>query len=333
MNRSANRRLAAVLALIGLLPVAREAGAQEFILPIACTPGQDCVIQNYVDQDPGPGWQDYRCGNLSYDGHKGTDFRVRNLRDLARGVPVVAAADGVVKALRDGMADRMGGAETQDMAGRDCGNGVILTHGNGWETQYCHVRNGSVLVERGQKVRQGETLALVGLSGRTEFPHVHFEVRWNEQVVDPFVASAPPQPCQPPQSAYWQADAAAQLPYRPVTLFGAGFTSSKPSLKAVEQGALNPQVQRSPKGPLILWTRLVGYRPEHELHMRIVDPHGQVLRDDRLDPVDRPKAQWLTWIGVRPGPDGWAPGSYVGEITVTQAGRVLARGSVTTEMP
>ncbi len=333
MNRFAKRRLAAVLAVLGMLGIARVAGALEFSLPIACTPGQDCVIQKYVDHDPGPGWQDYRCGNLSADGHKGTDFRVRNLRHLARGVSVLAAADGVVKALRDGMPDRIGDAAEQDLAGRDCGNGVLLTHGDGWETQYCHVRLGSVLVQHGQTVRRGETLALVGLSGKTEFPHVHFEVRWNDQVVDPFVGSAPPEPCQPPPTALWQADVAAQLSYRTVTVFGAGFTSRKPSMKAVEQGALNPQVQRSPAAPLILWTRLVGYRPEHQLQMRIVDPHGQVLRDDLLDPVDRPKAQWLSWIGVRPGPDGWAPGSYVGEITVTQAGQVLARGSVTTEMP
>ena len=45
------------------LDPAKEAGAIESSLPIDCTPGQDCVVQNYVDQDPGPGWQDYRCGS------------------------------------------------------------------------------------------------------------------------------------------------------------------------------------------------------------------------------------------------------------------------------
>lgn len=47
-------------------------------LPIACTPGTDCWVVNYVDLDPGPGRRDYRCGEMSYDGHKGTDIGLAN---------------------------------------------------------------------------------------------------------------------------------------------------------------------------------------------------------------------------------------------------------------
>ena len=74
-------------------------------LPIDCRPGEDCWVINHVDLDPGPGRRDYRCGAMSYDGHKGTDFALRNLARLADDVAVLAAADGRVVGARDGMAD------------------------------------------------------------------------------------------------------------------------------------------------------------------------------------------------------------------------------------
>ena len=63
-------------------------------LPIDCDLGRDCFIQQYKDRDPGDGARDYTCNGLSYDGHSGTDFALPTRRDIARDVPVVAAAPG-----------------------------------------------------------------------------------------------------------------------------------------------------------------------------------------------------------------------------------------------
>jgi len=46
-------------------------------LPIDCKPGQNCWVVRYVDHEPGPGVKDYSCGNMTGDGHKGTDFAIR----------------------------------------------------------------------------------------------------------------------------------------------------------------------------------------------------------------------------------------------------------------
>ena len=62
-----------------------------FGLPVDCAMGSVCSIQNYIDHDSGPGWLDHACGPLSYDGHRGIDFRVPTLIEMRRGVPVVAA--------------------------------------------------------------------------------------------------------------------------------------------------------------------------------------------------------------------------------------------------
>ena len=59
-------------------------------LPIACEIGAACIVQNYVDRDPGPAARDYHCGFLTYDGHKGTDIRVIDRARYKEGVAVVA---------------------------------------------------------------------------------------------------------------------------------------------------------------------------------------------------------------------------------------------------
>src|SRR5690606_21910817 len=113
------------------------AEAQNFRLPLDCTAGA-CVVQNYADVDPGSAASDPACSHMTYDGHKGLDFRVRG-GEARSGVPVVAIADGTVAAVRDGEIDRAhlsgNGPVGED---RMCGNGAIIEHAEGWSSQVCH---------------------------------------------------------------------------------------------------------------------------------------------------------------------------------------------------
>ncbi|NNM61718.1 MAG: M23 family metallopeptidase [Steroidobacteraceae bacterium] len=63
------------------------------------------------------------------------------------------------------------------------GNVVEINHGNGLATMYCH--NEKLLVKVGQLVRKGQLISLVGSTGRSTGPHVHFEVLKNGQPVNP----------------------------------------------------------------------------------------------------------------------------------------------------
>jgi len=63
------------------------------------------------------------------------------------------------------------------------GNLVEITHGNGYVTRYGH--NEKVLVKVGDMVKKGQAIALMGSTGRSTGPHVHFEVYFNGQAVDP----------------------------------------------------------------------------------------------------------------------------------------------------
>jgi murein DD-endopeptidase MepM/ murein hydrolase activator NlpD len=77
---------------------------------------------------------------------------------------------------RDGTVVRAGWGGTYGYA-------VALDHGDGSETRYAHLS--AVLVAAGAVVRQGDVIGLVGSTGASTGPHLHFELRFGAQAVDP----------------------------------------------------------------------------------------------------------------------------------------------------
>ncbi len=184
------RLLSAYLIVLGSILSSRLAVAEEVIqfkMPVACEVGRTCYIQNYVDVDPTLSAKDYRCGTLSYEAHNGIDFRLPSMKAQRAGVDVVAAAAGRVARVRDGVPEgvflKSGREAVKDM---ECGNGLVVEHSGRWETQYCHMAKGSIRVKPGDVVSVGQPLGQIGLSGLTEYPHLHFTVRHDSKVVDPF---------------------------------------------------------------------------------------------------------------------------------------------------
>jgi hypothetical protein len=296
-----------------------------FELPLACTVGTDCFIQNYVDLDPGPGHRDYACGQLTYDGDGGTDFRLRDYVAMMKGVEVRAAAAGAVRAMRDGMPDvnlREVGAEA--IRGREGGNGVVIDHGDGWTTQYSHMRRNSVRVKPGDRVETGQVLGLVGLSGRTEFPHVEFTVRHNGQVVDPFVGLVPATACDSPRKPHWSDAASRQLDYRPTGLLVAGIAAEQPDPEAARWGGHRLPTHVADADNLVLWADLFGVQAGDQQRFTIRSPDKTRLLD-RTSAIKASNVTWFSFAGVRKPADGWRPGSYTASYSLSRDGRTLAQ--------
>jgi hypothetical protein len=278
-------------------------------LPVHCDLGRDCFIQNYFDHDPGPDWRDYGCGRQSYNGHTGTDFRLKNRRQMNAGIAVFAAAAGTVSALRDGEQDVLLGERTTPLRkDREAGNGVRIDHGGGWQTQYSHLQRNSIKVTIGEQVAAGTLLGTVGLSGKTEFPHVDFTVRKNGQPVDPFSTTAAPG-CGDTTSALWSAKAMAQLAYRSGALLNSGFSDRVLSRREIESGDRFATTLSDSAEAVVFHTEVMGIRKGDVEEVRVTNPHGQVLVN-RSDTADRDMAVRRVHIGKRQGATTWLPGRY-----------------------
>jgi len=265
--------------------------------------GESCFIQQYHDHDPGTGARDFTCGSLSYDGHDGTDFAVPTFAAMQAGTAVLAAASGVVAGIRDGMADGPPGPQIE---GRECGNGVLIEHAEGWQTQYCHLRQGSISVQQGDSVAAGDPLGLIGQSGLAEFPHLHLSVRHNGTRIDPF--SAETDACGPTTDAGLWAD---PLPYTPGGLIGIGFATEVPTFEAIKAG-LTPPVLTPQSPALVLWAHVFGARAGDTLTLDIMGPKGPVHRA-RVD-LDRTQARLFRASGKRVPTQGWPAGIYRGTV-------------------
>src|SRR5258708_2980238 len=319
-------RLAPFAALgltLALAPLGVRAASEgpKFALPLACEIGRSCEVQHYVDRDPGPGARDSRCGHRTYQGHNGVDIRLLDMAAERAGVDVLAAAPGRVARLRDGVQDisiRTPGAPS--VAGQECGNGVVVDHGDGWETQYCHVARGSVRVKVGDTVAAGQPLARVGLSGDTEFPHLHFTVRHAGQVVDPFAPDMTnPTVCRAQQTTLWTASALRQLAYKAGPVLNVGFASSPGPMGSVEGGGL---AGPSSTTPLVAYARLIGLEAGDSVELAMTGPRGEVLVQSQLAPLTSAKDQYVAYIGKKAPTAGWPHGAYSAEVRVRRAGAV-----------
>ena len=294
--------------------------AFELSAPIECPPDLGCYIQQYVDHAPGPDAEDYACGGLTYDGHTGTDFALPTRADLAAEVAVRAAAPGIVRGVRDGMADRLYGPENADaIEGRGCGNGVAIRHAEGWETQYCHLKLGSVAVQPGDRVERGDLLGRVGLSGRTQFPDLEFILRRAGETVDPFAPEGNAACGLSAEDALWT----APPPYRAGGVIDAGFASAIPDYDGIRAGTAGHDALPTEAEALVLFGFAFGARAGDVMTLRIAGPEGEVI--DHAARIERDRAQLFRAAGTRRPASGWPAGAYRGTVTLVRDGAEIAR--------
>ena len=254
--------------------------AEEIVLssPVNCTDAQ-CFIQRMPDQLSGSEYQDYQCSSFSSNGYKSTDIRVKRATELVKKIPVMASLDGVVDAVRDGMPD---GIFTGDKAafikGKECGNGVYLSHDNGVETQYCHLRKGSIKVKKGDQIKAGQKLAEVGLSGRTNFPHLEFRIIKNNKAIDPFNGKVVETGCSiGKDSSLWKSDALKNIDLATTHLVSAGFSSEIPTLPAVVLGLLDQEKITTNLSAFVFWVEIAGIKKGDIEEIFIINPDGSLL--------------------------------------------------------
>ena len=314
------------VSMAAFVTVAMAQEGLELSLPLACEPHKTCFIQSYVDLDPSPGVRDYRCGGATYEKHNGIDFRLLSADAAKQGFAVIASADGKVKATRDGVQDiflREG--KPEDVKSRECGNGAVIDHGNGWETQYCHMMMGSIAVSKGQAVKRGEKLGNVGFSGMADFAHVHFTVRRNGEVVDPFLPDVTDGACQKDikSTGLWQPAAIAPFAYRNGEIITTGFTGGAPSLDALEKSHTAVEALKAESPALLFYARFINLLAGDRLRI-VIDGPGGTLVEQLSEPLEKNKATYISYAGKKRREVPWQQGRYEARAEIVRDGGVIA---------
>ena len=148
-------------------------GIPQFALPVQ---GEWLITQGHSDDvthklDWAYAWdfeiQDRQAKLYAAEEHNVTDY-------YAYGKPVYATAAGSVVKVLDGVLDNpVGQINTRE----NWGNFICISHGYGLYSFYAHLKQGSVQAKVGEYIKQGDKLGLVGNSGRSAVPHLHFQIQ------------------------------------------------------------------------------------------------------------------------------------------------------------
>lgn len=270
----------------GKLPVALSTMAQAFSWPIKQMLNYNDPgfygISNYIDENTNYPNQitDYNCGTRSYDlssgyNHLGTDIftwpfhwdKMNNNK-----VQVVAAAPGTIIGKDDGNYDQ----NCSFCTGACDWNAVYVLHSDGSVAWYGHLKAASLTTKTvGSTVAEGEYLGIVGSSGNSTGPHLHFEVYTNTsytQLVDPWAG-----PCNTMNgnTSWW----ANQEPYFVPTLNKIMSGSAAPVFSQCPGGEATNQKINFVSGEIVYFssyyrdqrngelTQHTIYKPDNSVHL------------------------------------------------------------------
>ena len=215
--------------------------------------------------------------------------------------PVLAAADGTIT-----MAEDIGGF---------CGVRVAIQHEKGWETSYCHLKEDSLTVEKGDRVAMGYPIGSVGMSGQADWPRLSFATIRNGLVFDPFSGKSTLEPCETSSDPLWLYDILP--PYEPASIAAIGFTVGMVKDDDILNGtAERATAIRSDTPQIALWTLLFNVRKEDKLTFILSDPEGTIINKVEFTADEDYDRYPLFMSTLRKNITPWATGYYRGIISI-----------------
>ncbi len=270
-------------------------------------------LTNYVDHNSAFPNQisDYDCGTRSYDTNSGYNhqgFDVINWpfwwkqMDLNQGINV-AGADGQIIDKNDGSFDR-NCAFNNDMP-----NYVALQHADGSVTWYLHMKEGGLTSKNiGDTVTQGEFLGVIGSSGSSTAPHLHFEVYDNnDNLIDPSIGS-----CNTLNSDSWWID---QKPYYTPAVNAVLTHTGFPDFGTCPTTETTNESNQFDLGDQVYYgVYLKDQRAGTQINLKITRPDSTILFEWDFDLVDDLQISYWMWNFPNDMTGEWTwEATYMGE--------------------
>lgn len=311
--------------LLGATPSSYANDIPPLIFPAACTYGKDCWAVNYLDVDPNQkNATDFKCSTKTYEAHHGSDFALGSIAQMNKGVNVVAAANGTVLRVRDGENDQTKTHEDLDdirKSAKECGNGIFIDHGNGFQTMYCHLKQGSINVHPNDKVTAGQVIAQIGQSGLAEFPHLHFGITYNGKILDPFTGLSNQEGCGKEGKPLW-ADG-QNIVFEPVAIFNGGFMAHAPDFKEIEKGTQTSQTPLPISSEaLVLWTGFYNVENRDNVSLKINKPNGTLYAEEKIF-VTKTRTRQYYFFGKKTKISPLERGQYTGTVSLERNGTAI----------
>ncbi len=257
----------------------KSGGQTEFSLPVEMYNAPDGFFESYsvsayFDTDTTSSYSDFDCGNRSKNDHRGVDFYSFPfcwlLYELDAYV-AVCAADGIIFNKIDGNYD-------QNCSPEGNWNAVWVMHDDGSMTWYGHLKEGSLTsIEPGHRVDRGDYLGVIGSSGLSNGPHLHFQCfDSNLNLVDPFFGE-----CNyfDTQSTYWL----SQKEYRSPKMAALLTHKRKPRFGCPAENEYAFLKDTFYLGQSIwIGSYFIDYINKDDLKLQVLDPNGQVHKEFTL---------------------------------------------------
>ena len=245
---------------------------------------------HYVDLDSGGAVLDWACSDVAYDTHRGNDMTIRDFLEMDEGRFVVAAAEGTVSWVEDGFYDR----STEPNGAPS--NYVDLLHPDGTHSYYFHLRKWSTLVAAGQHVFEGQALGLVGSSGNSSNPHVHFElVDSGGSTLEPYAGT-----CRAGASL-WKGVQPPHVSAQPMALADSGVHVWQPWYWFITQPPPDmTHVQQSAANALFFWIKFTNAHAGDVSRVTFYDPGNNVYLDSTHNHTTFQAWDWLYFTVFMP---------------------------------
>lgn len=138
---------------------------------------------------------------------------------------------------------------------------------------------------------------MVGMSGLTEFPHLHYGYIDKKQVIDPFTGRNSTTTCGLEDAKpLW--DRSLKLTYQPLTIQAAGFTNEVPTMQKLSEEATMLPALSFTDDKIVFWAMFLGVRVNDKITLEIINPNNKMLASEEIV-QNRTRARQLYYIGKR----------------------------------